>query len=438
MDLVFDEELEAAAKAGEASFLAAGRNRAQSTPNVPSEPARPEQKADRLAFTAERAAAEVAQAQAVLLLSIDAAVAFAHENPDVYSPVGPQTAERDEFVERAVVGDLALRLHMSEYRIRGMVREASVLRTKLPYTYSSLRAGQVSYASAQVLVDQVQQLPEDLDPEVLQAYDWIMSRSARALTTAALKAKAKRHREEIHSMPAGQRHAKAAEERRTFIEIVDDGMAWLSLYTTATDALRAEARIDANARRIAADPDSAQGRTLAQIRADAAADLLTGEGTEYEVTTHVNIEVPVLTLAGESTDPAMLEGRVPIDVQTAKRLIAKAPYLRRLLTDPIRGIRLTMDEGRYRPSKDQRRLLESMFHTCGCPGCNRPARACDIDHILDWLYGGKTEIGNLVPLCRKHHREKHHTRIQVTPGSHPGEIIWVTATGYQASSDPPF
>ncbi|HEX4755754.1 MAG TPA: HNH endonuclease signature motif containing protein, partial [Candidatus Dormibacteraeota bacterium] len=41
------------------------------------------------------------------------------------------------------------------------------------------------------------------------------------------------------------------------------------------------------------------------------------------------------------------------------------------------------------------------------PGCDRPPEWTDGHHIEHWADGGPTEIGNLVSLCRRHHRVVH-------------------------------
>ena len=52
---------------------------------------------------------------------------------------------------------------------------------------------------------------------------------------------------------------------------------------------------------------------------------------------------------------------------------------------------------------------------CVFPGCARDSRACDLDHITEYLPmedggpPGQTHPGNLAPLCRTHHRIKTHS-----------------------------
>ena len=40
----------------------------------------------------------------------------------------------------------------------------------------------------------------------------------------------------------------------------------------------------------------------------------------------------------------------------------------------------------------------------GCRGVRRPARECDIHHVIPWEDGGLTDIDNGVAMCRRCHR----------------------------------
>src|SRR5690606_9075400 len=126
-------------------------------------------------------------------------------------------------------------------------------------------------------------------------------------------------------------------------------------------------------------------RTVAQLRADALSDTLLGRDTgatrRFEgIRPTVVVTVPALSLLGYSHEPAELEGFGPIDPDTARVLAAEAPELRRLLTDPHTGIRLSLGRERYRPTADLRLWLRLRDRTCLLPGCPCPARAADVDH----------------------------------------------------------
>ena len=56
---------------------------------------------------------------------------------------------------------------------------------------------------------------------------------------------------------------------------------------------------------------------------------------------------------------------------------------------------------------DRLRTRISLLHpTCVFPWCSRPARRCDADHVIAHAAGGSTCDCNLAPLCRRHHRLK--------------------------------
>ena len=73
---------------------------------------------------------------------------------------------------------------------------------------------------------------------------------------------------------------------------------------------------------------------------------------------------------------------------------------------------------------------------CVFPGCRRDSRACDLDHITEYLPmedggpPGQTRPGNLAPLCRTHHRVKTHTAWHYKRLD-DGSYVWTAPTGHQ-------
>lgn len=59
---------------------------------------------------------------------------------------------------------------------------------------------------------------------------------------------------------------------------------------------------------------------------------------------------------------------------------------RRTFTGPVRTAVVARDRG------------------CVHPGCDRPARWCDVHHVIPWWFGGETKLSNGVVLCGFHHR----------------------------------
>ncbi|HEX9313752.1 MAG TPA: HNH endonuclease signature motif containing protein, partial [Actinomycetota bacterium] len=61
-------------------------------------------------------------------------------------------------------------------------------------------------------------------------------------------------------------------------------------------------------------------------------------------------------------------------------------------------------------------------HHCTFPECDRPASWCDAHHVIHWTDGGRTDLSNLVLLCRRHHvrHEAPHDRAEVKRAPPPG------------------
>jgi hypothetical protein len=55
-----------------------------------------------------------------------------------------------------------------------------------------------------------------------------------------------------------------------------------------------------------------------------------------------------------------------------------------------------------------RRAVTARDRGCAHPGCGRTPSWCQIHHVHPWEHGGGTELGNLVMVCRFHHRLLHH------------------------------
>ena len=68
-----------------------------------------------------------------------------------------------------------------------------------------------------------------------------------------------------------------------------------------------------------------------------------------------------------------------------------------------------LDVGRIRRAIPDglRRAVTARDLGCAHPGCDRPPAWCEIHHVIPWESRGITAIGNLVMLCRVHHRLVH-------------------------------
>ncbi|CAH0242464.1 hypothetical protein SRABI128_02715 [Microbacterium sp. Bi128] len=187
--------------------------------------------------------------------------------------------------------------------------------------------------------------------------------------------------------------------------------------------------------------DVTDTRTLAQIGADVCADLLLTAAPAIDPTTdetcpgglgairgHVQITVPVLTLLGRADVGASIDGRTPIDPETARQMTAHAPGWDRVLCDPVTGTVLDVD--RYSPTAAQRRFLAARDRHCRAPGCRAPITRCQIDHNHEAQNGGRTRLCNLCHLCVRHHTLK--TESEWTVDQDPdGTLRFHSPLGYE-------
>jgi hypothetical protein len=244
-----------------------------------------------------------------------------------------------------------------------------------------------------------------------------------------------------------ERHVTAVAERGIEIIAEQDGMAFIGAHVPAVVAVAVDARITAIAK---SHQTKDELRTLGQLKSDVFTDILldvdglmaTTAGSDASpaaryrsIRPTVLVTVPALTLAGRSIEPGVLEGYGPIDAATAREIASFSKTLRRLLTDPVTGIVLSMDRKRYRIPKDLRTWLRVRDGTCRFPGCNRSAGKAELDHTHDFALGGGTNHDNLASLCPGHHTLKGvgEWKVKQIGG---GRLMWTSPTNIPYETEP--
>jgi hypothetical protein len=355
---------------------------------------------------------------------------------------------RAQMARRVLVSELACALRISERAADTLVGESAALVNDLPATMTALCAGQIGYRQAQTIVENVATLTDENRAELERLALPIATES----TATAFDRRVRAMRNSIDPGSAVARHSRAVADRRVDCVGARDGMAWLSAYLPAVQAVAIFSRLTDAARQLRS---AGETRTVDQLRADLLGEALLDEGGHEcaddsadraalrRVRPRVLVTVPVLTLlrsgSGSGDEPAILDGYGPIDPETARLLTAEAPSLTRLLTHPETGAVLSVGRTRYRISADLRAWLRVRDGTCRFPGCGRSAGGCDLDHTVDWHYGGATAWHNLAHLCPKHHRLKHQGGWSVTQtsvGPDTGELVWTAPSGRRYTTMP--
>ncbi|KYH44356.1 DUF222 domain-containing protein [Branchiibius sp. NY16-3462-2] len=101
--------------------------------------------------------------------------------------------------------------------------------------------------------------------------------------------------------------------------------------------------------------------------------------------------------------------------------------LSRALTDAATGVVVETGDRSYRPGARLARFVQARDRHCRFPGCTRPAKLSDIDHVIRYP-DGETAAHNLQCLCRHHHRAKHEGGWKVVM-SPTGVCTWTSPTG---------
>ncbi|WP_366914050.1 HNH endonuclease signature motif containing protein, partial [Nocardioides sp.] len=103
----------------------------------------------------------------------------------------------------------------------------------------------------------------------------------------------------------------------------------------------------------------------------------------------------------------------------------------KVIIRPVLDLATHYSRDGYVPTETMREQAILINRTCVHPWCDRPARACDLDHITPYENQGppgQTSSANLAPLCRHHHRLKTHSGWQYQH-LEPGIYLWTSPAG---------
>ncbi|WP_285244851.1 HNH endonuclease signature motif containing protein [Pseudarthrobacter sp. fls2-241-R2A-127] len=396
----------------------------------------------------------------IAALKAKAAVVYSDAAGVVAGPEVPVQAQ-----EMAVAAEIGCLLALGPRAASSFLATSHVVVKELPLTLSALQAGNLSWSHAVAMADQTASLDAPgtsaleahfLDPD---APDPARGCPVGELPAHRFRAKARTWRERHHTESIEARHAKSAADRRVEFRADQDGMAWLSAYLPAAQALAGWNRLTAAARAL---QGPAEGRTLTQLRVDTfAAAILggsmvgkgsaaaSGAGSEFaddggashqglspSIRAQVLLTVPVFSLMGLTDEPAMLDGYGPIPPSMARELVAEgAGSFYRVLVDPRDGAPLEIGRTSYRVTGPMRSWLRMRDGKCPFPGCSNNSLDNEADHLLAWGKGGTTGISNLGQPCPKHHRLRHATGWKPTPATRNEPPGWTSPSGRHYTSE---
>ena len=208
---------------------------------------------------------------------------------------------------------------------------------------------------------------------------------------------ARRQRAQEKKARAAERRAKSEDDAVEDRGIEDDEIRFARERTTA--------------RRIAALT------TLAGAAADA--DRRAGDPPRREVVVHVDATVLAEDAAAGR---AYLEGGPALSAEMARRMLCEATVVTMLEKDREP---LAVGRRKRRATKAQRRALLRWDGGCARPGCPEARiERLHAHHMRHWLFGGRTDLTNLVLLCDRDHGLVHDLDLVMT---HRDGALVVTA-----------
>jgi hypothetical protein len=110
---------------------------------------------------------------------------------------------------------------------------------------------------------------------------------------------------------------------------------------------------------------------------------------------------------------------------------------------PVVDLNVQLTAQGYEIPARLREQVQLRDRTCVFPGCTRPARGCDVDHIIEYDHDaeaegrpqpGPTQTDNLACLCRFHHRLKTHSAWRYAMVE-PGVFEWTSPHGLRYRRD---
>ncbi|KAA0917302.1 HNH endonuclease signature motif containing protein [Dietzia sp. ANT_WB102] len=356
------------------------------------------------------------------------------------------------------VGYVVAVMAVSTRRAEAMITFAFDLHTRYPAVLAALSAGRLDQRAAQVLASQMatvhvdvlelvqQQVVEDYlaaieggirlgEKAVRGNVDAIIARydadGLRLRRREAARTRGVRFHKGIDGMSSVSA-TLATEEAAVLAEALDHRVADHK-YADAQARANTAANVDAaTAGDDGAARDKDEDYSLAERRADALMSLLCGDtgltgppgaagrpgagGAAGVGLVPLRPQVTVIATGNDARD----EGGVRVEftrtgqaaLQALLDLLAASDGASLERLDPGIG---AADDARaaltYRPGAALARRIRLRDGTCRHPGCAVPADHCDLDHAAPFNHadpdrGGHTVEGNLVCLCRRHHRFK--------------------------------
>ena len=287
---------------------------------------------------------------------------------------------------------------------------------QLPKVSERFATGELSYSKVRALCRMATPQTED---------DLVAS--ALAATASQIETVGRLYRRVKRVNAEGSDH----EQRYVKWSWEDDGSLVVRARLTADEGAAFVAAVESRCRR-------RRNTYIEDVRADALCDIVTngGEDVTAEVVVHADVEL----LTDEHEDgTCYVENGPPMATEIVRRLGCDGRL--RLIVERD-GQQVGVGRATRAVGSSLRRALRARDRGCVFPGCTN-RRWVDAHHVRHWAHGGRTDLANLVELCRRHHRLVHEGGFRlrfdngrVTVHDRNGRNLSALAAGAPAEGDP--
>jgi len=372
----------------------------------------------------------------------------------------PIAGEGAPLVSQFAVAEFASALGLSAGAGRNLVGQALELAHRLPKTWAKVQDGSLAPWRAKRIADETLCLSMDAAAFVDRMVAPFAHRTGPAQTQRLVDDAIARFMPEF----AAERRDRAAEQRYFSIEhdqVSFAGTSRIHGELDLADALDLEDAVRAGAeqlkalgstddldiRRAAAVGMLARGEQALELdvcaefdgdggfEARSARTSTTGENLGRQVVLFVHLSEEAIT-SGDPDAPVRVENG-PGHLLTAGQVArwCGRPDTANITVKSVIDLNRPLRSSSYEPSPQLAEQVRLRDRTCVFPWCQRPARSCDLDHIVAHADGGETSSANLACLCRLHHRMKTHGGWNYAMVE-PGVFLWRSPRGYTWLRDP--
>jgi len=355
----------------------------------------------------------------------------------------------------AAAGQIGAALTVPPAAARDLVRTGRLLVEHFPVVRRALAEGHVDESTARLLLRELDAVSEEVSPGLERdAVRWASATPGRRVRGRRLAERIRRAAVQLDPEHVRERRARALARRRVGITRLPLGLARIEAVVSAEAAELVDTALETLARRAArhevpvesaspADRRAAHGRRRADALVSLCAEAFLpaaerGDGPLVGLPAVQYVVVgdeprpggagagvgsrPGGAVAEDGSGPRWLVGYgwVPGPLDEAHPTRPGHPVHPVLgpIVDTRRTLRVDLeasapDSRRYRVPASLDRLVRLRDGGCRFPGCDAPAAACDLDHVVPFDHadperGGDTSAEQLLGECRLHHRLKTH------------------------------